>query len=83
LPFRDLLNEEVILVKRNGQRFELKARVDTHTVFSGDPSIPIEVGDFFERMLPSNVVETYEVTEPGFRREMGGHYQTKVKRIQR
>jgi hypothetical protein len=82
--FNLMANDRVTLIKKDGRQFEnLKAMVQSNTIFSDDSSIPIEDGDEFERRTPSGVVERYEVIDAGFRGAIPGmsaHYQTKVRK---
>lgn len=76
--------EKIILHKTTGETFELDALVSSSGIQSENISIPIELNDYFERVLPNGVCEYYSVTDPGFHKGMGGipdHYQTKVKQL--
>ncbi len=78
------MRDKVTLIKQDGQRFEgLKASVQTDMIFTGDPKVPIEEGDVFERTLPSGVTERYTILDAGFNAGLGGikpHYQSKVQK---
>ncbi|MCR9072665.1 MAG: hypothetical protein NXI18_13185 [Alphaproteobacteria bacterium] len=83
--FRDMLNEIVTLVKKDGTvaNEKIKALVQSNKIFMDDPKLPIEPGDSLLRLLPSGLVEEYIVVDPGFYAGMGGivpHFQTVVRR---
>jgi hypothetical protein len=76
--------EKMIFHKSSGDTYEVVAMKGDTSIMSEDISIPIEVGDYFERHLPSGIIEYYEVTDPGYHKGTRGipdHYQTKVKQI--
>lgn len=73
--------ELLILHKASGKTYEVSALVSNSNVMSEKVDVPIEINDYFERVLPSGVKEYYKVLDPGFHKKMGGindHYQTKV-----
>lgn len=83
--FNHFPSEQVALIKKDGRRFDnLKALVQSKSVYTQDPSIPIEDGDEFQRVLPSGVVERFVVIDAGFQQGgLGGilpHYQSKVRK---
>lgn len=82
---RSLMHDRVTLVKPDERRFpNILASVQIDKIFTDDEKLPIEEGDFFERSLPSGLVETYQVTDRGFMEGMGGipsHYQSKVRKV--
>jgi predicted nucleotide-binding protein len=84
MPFGDLLNDHVTLVKKDGRRFEnLPAAVQSNLIFTNDAQIPIEDGDSFERQLPSGITERFSILDAGFMQEfhgMSAHYQSKVRK---
>lgn len=85
MPFRELMNDRVTLIKRDGRRFEdIRALVSPRAIHMDDASLPVEEGDTFERPLPNGLVEVYVVTDRGFTRGLpgaiGDHYQTKVRK---
>ena len=48
MNMRELFNDRVTLVKKNGQRFtDLPASVQSSQIFTDNPNIPIEDGDQF------------------------------------
>src|SRR5260370_9252307 len=85
MAMQNLLRDHVTLVKRDGRRFEnLSASVQSGTVFTNDPNLPIEEGDTFERRLPNDLVEIYEVIDRGYlegRGSISSHYQSKVRKL--
>jgi hypothetical protein len=84
MPFRDFLNEQVTLVKKDGRRFEnLPASVESNLIMTNDPRIPIEDGDSFERKIPSGITERFLIFDAGFKPEFVGfeaHYQSRVRK---
>lgn len=82
--FQSVPTERVTLVKKDGQRFEdLSAVVQSNLIMTGDPQIPIEDGDQFERQLPSGLAEIFTVVDSGFQQGLHGippHYQSKVRK---
>jgi len=79
-----LMRDEVTLIKRDGNRFEhIQASVQRDKIFTNDPAIPIEDGDVFERILPSGIVERYDILDAGFMQGTKGirpHYQSVVRK---
>lgn len=84
MPFSNLLNDRVSLIKKDGRRFDnLPASVQSGKIFTNDPRIPIEDGDRFERRTPSGVIDYFRVVDAGFMQEFHGisaHYQSKVQK---
>jgi len=84
MPFRQLMNDRVTLVKKDGQRFEnIPASVQSNLIFTQNPQIPIEDGDCFERRLPSGVVESFVILDAGFHQRLHSipaHYQSRVRK---
>ena len=87
MNMRELFNDRVTLVKKNGQRFtDLPASVQSSQIFTDNPNIPIEDGDQFERQQPSGIVDVFTVVDSGFQQEFHGipsHYQSKVRKEHR
>lgn len=79
MPFSDLLNDNVTLLKKNGERIEgIKASVQSKKIFVNRSDILIETGDLIQRKMSNGGEETYEVIDPGFHESIGGieaHYQ--------
>jgi len=89
MPFNQLLNDKVTLVKQNGTvaRKDIKALVQSEMIMITDHDLPIEVGDHFLRQLPNGLVEDYIVDNPAFVSGIKGgipaHFQIKVHRSNR
>ena len=83
--FRDLMDDNVKLVKQNGQVIEnIIANVQPKLIFIDDVKIPIEEGDHIIRKLPNGLEEIYKILDRGFYNNSGGipaHYQIKVQKI--
>lgn len=79
MPFSDMMNDNVTLLKKNGERVEgIKASVQTKKIFISRSDILIETGDLIQRNMSNGGEETYEVIDPGFYESTGGfeaHYQ--------
>lgn len=58
----DFPYETVQLVKAQST-LSIQALFDSNLIFVGDVKIPIEEGDFVERILPSKTVEKYLITK--------------------
>lgn len=84
MPFSQLMNDRVTLVKKDGRRFEdLPASVQLGKIFTMNPAIPIEDGDHFERSLPGGTVERYLILDAGFHQKfhsIPAGYQSKVRK---
>lgn len=76
--------EKITLRKADGTTIsDIVALVEPKHIFVDDASVPIEEGDFFERKLPNDSMEYYEVLDRGFYKGMHGipdHYQTSVQK---
>lgn len=83
--FKQFNNENVTLVKANGERHEdIEASVQSDMIFIDDASLPIEEDDTIIRNLPNGLVEKYEVLDSGFHEKFSSipaHYQVKVKKL--
>ena len=86
MPIRRLMRDIVALIKQDGRRFDgIQASVHKNKIITGDPKIPIEEGDIFERKLPSGTVERYLVLDAGYYEgipggSIGAHYQSEVRK---
>jgi hypothetical protein len=84
LPFSEMMNDRITLVKKDGRRFQnLPASVQSGKISTLDPQIPIDDGDHFERSLPSGTVEKYLILDAGFHQAFHGipaGYQSKVRK---
>lgn len=79
MTFSDMLNDNVTLLKKNGDRVEgIKASVQAKKIFINRSDILIETGDLIQRNMSNGGEETYEVIDPGFHESFHGieaHYQ--------
>lgn len=79
MTFSDMLNDNVTLLKKNGDRVEgIKASVQAKKIFINRSDILIETGDLIQRNMTNGGEETYEVIDPGFHESFHGieaHYQ--------
>ena len=79
MTFSDMLNDNVTLLKKNGDRVEgIKASVQAKKIFINRSDILIETGDLIQRNMTNGGEETYEVLDPGFHESFHGieaHYQ--------
>ncbi len=76
--------EEIVFHKQSGEIYNICALVGNGVISSEDISVPIEIDDFFERVLPNGQKEYYLVTDPGFVKgnaRISDHYQSKVKNV--
>lgn len=82
--FEEIMNDVVVLVKLNGQRFEnIRACVQPKLILIDDATLPIEEGDRLLRNLPSGLTETYVVEDRGFNEafiDFPAHYQIKARK---
>lgn len=79
MTFSNMLNDNVTLLKKNGDRVEgIKASVQAKNIFINRSDIFIETGDLIQRNMSNGGEETYEVIDPGFHESFHGieaHYQ--------
>jgi hypothetical protein len=84
MHMKKLLKDRVALIKDDGRRFvEISASVQPDLIITSDPKLPIEEGDYFERTLPSGLVETFIVLERGYQEGLDSipsHYLSKVEK---
>lgn len=84
MPFDEMMNDRVTLVKKDGRRFpDLPAAVQSSKILTLDPQVPIDDGDHFERSLPSGTVERYLIIDAGFHQAFHGipaGYQSRVRK---
>jgi len=85
MSFDSLMRDKVTLIKnKDGNRFEnIPASVQRDKIFTNDPTIQIEDGDVFERKLPNDTVEHYDILDAGFMQGTEGippHYQSVVRK---
>jgi len=85
MPFSELMNDKVSLVKKSGERVDnIQASVQAKIIFIDRSDILIETGDFIQRKMSNGGEETYEVLDPGFHEEIFGisaHYQMTHKKL--
>lgn len=84
-PFSHFHNDLVTITKPDGSIVaeNVKADVQTNMIFIDVTHIPIEMGDIISRSLPSGIVESFVVEDPGFHAKFGSipaGYQIKVSR---
>lgn len=79
MTFSDMLNDNVTLLKKNGDKIgDIKASVQSKKIFINRSDILIETGDLIQRKMSNGGEETYEIIDPGFREGFGSieaHYQ--------
>lgn len=79
MTFSEMLNDNVTLLKKNGDQVEgIKASVQSKKIFINRSDILIETGDLIQRNMSNGGEETYEVIDPGFHESFGdieAHYQ--------
>lgn len=85
MPFKDLMTDNVTLVKSDGTVFRdgVKAQVSGNKVITFDGDLPLQPNDHFVRLLPSGLAEDYIVIDPGYHAGLHGipgHFQAKVRR---
>lgn len=85
MPFSDMLNDNVSLLKKDGERVEgLKASVQSKKIFINRSDVLIETGDLIQRRMSNGGEEIYEVIDPGFYESVDGidaHYQISHKKL--
>ena len=77
-------NDQVSLVKRDGRQHEpVPAWIGPESILIDDVILPIEEGDFLERLLPSGLKERFLVTDRGYfspLETIPAHYQVRVQK---
>jgi hypothetical protein len=85
MPFSELMNDNVSLVKKSGERVDkIKASVHGQEIFILRSDILIETGDLIQRKMSNGGEETYEVINPNFNEKVGGipaGYQIQCKKL--
>ena len=67
MPFSELMNDNVSLVKKSGERVDnIQASVQVKNIFIDRSDILIETGDLIQRKMSNGAEETYEIIDPGF-----------------
>lgn len=79
--FEDFLNEEIVLVKKDGAQHKARASVQSTRILVLDERFPVAAGDEIFHVLPSGVKQQFEVLDPGFVRGPDGdsHYDISVR----
>ncbi len=77
--------DKVTLVKSDGTvaKEQIPALVTGEMIFTADKTLPVEVGDYLLRNLPSGLVEKYEVRNPKYYdvgHSLDAHFQIDVAR---
>jgi hypothetical protein len=85
MSLSDIFNDNVTLLKKNGERVEgIKANVQSKMIFITRSDILIETGDLIQRNMSNDGKETYEVVDPGFHERFEGmeaHYQVTHRKL--
>jgi len=85
MPFSELMNDKVSLVKKNGERVEdIKASVQSEQIFIDRSDILIEPDDLIQRKMSNGGTETYQVIDPIFYEkfhDIEAHYQIKHRKL--
>lgn len=85
MSFDSLLNDNVVLLKKNGESHEaIKASVQKNKIFIEGSDQLIESGDLIKHRMSNGAVETYKVIDPGFHEEFHGipaGYQMDVQKL--
>ncbi len=85
MPFRELMNDNVELLKKDGSRTPgLKASVQKSKIFMDADKLLIEPGDLIIRKMSNGAEETYKVIAPGFYERFGGipaNYQMDAEKL--
>ncbi|HAT2491131.1 TPA: hypothetical protein I8220_002856 [Aeromonas hydrophila] len=82
MPFKDLMNDTIDVIKADGSKQSgLKASVQKTKVFMDAHGILVEPEDLIIRRMSNGAEETYRVIDPGFHEDFHGiaaHYQMDV-----
>ncbi|HJV88286.1 MAG TPA: hypothetical protein VJ698_22645 [Noviherbaspirillum sp.] len=85
MPFADLMNDTIDLLKCDGtKKTGLKASVQRSKVFMDANDILVEPQDLIIRRMSNGAEETYRVIDPGFHEAFHGikaHYQMEVHKL--
>ncbi|MBI5890098.1 MAG: hypothetical protein HZB47_05405 [Nitrosomonadales bacterium] len=85
MPFADLMNDTVALLKKDGTKFSsLKANVQRNKIFMDAGKLLIEPEDLILRTMSNGAEETYRVIDPGFYEAFHGipsNYQMEVQKL--
>jgi hypothetical protein len=85
MPFADMMNDTIDLLKSNGTKMTgLKASVQKSKVFMDSNGVLVEPQDLIIRRMSNGAEETYRVIDPGFYEDFHGikaHYQMEVHKL--
>jgi len=85
VPFSDLMNDTIDLLKKDGTRVvDLKASVQRTKIYMDAGKVLIESGDLIQRRMSNGAEETYRVVDPGFYEAFHGipaNYQMEVQKL--
>lgn len=85
LPFADLMNDTIKILKSNGEKHEgVRASVQRTKVFMDAGKLLVEPNDLIIRRMSNGGEETYRVIDPGFHEAVHGikaHYQMEVQKL--
>ncbi len=85
MPFSDLMNDTIDLLKKDGTRVvDLKASVQRTKIYMDAGKVLIESGDLIQRRMSNGAEETYRVVDPGFYEAFHGipaNYQMEVQKL--
>ena len=85
MPFLELLNDTVDLLKKDGTKVSsLKASVQGSKIYLDAGKLLIESGDLMHRRMSNGAEETYRVIDPGFYEafhSIPANYQMKVQKL--
>jgi len=85
MPFVDLMNDAVVLLKKDGTKFTgLKASVQRNKIYMDAGKLLIEPEDLILRIMSNGAEETYRVIDPGFYEAFHGipsNYQMEVQKL--
>jgi hypothetical protein len=85
MPFADMMNDTIDLLKADGtKKSGLKASVQKSKIFMDAKGILVEPQDLIVRKMSNGAEETYRVIDPGFHEdfhEIKAHYQMEVHKL--
>ena len=85
MPFQDMMNDKIKVIKTNGEEFEgLKASVQSKGIYLMRSDVLIEPNDLIQRTMSNGGVETFKVIDPGYHEGLSSipsHYQMKVQKL--
>jgi hypothetical protein len=73
MSFSDMMNDQLLLRKQNGEVVEgIKSAVTPNEIITERYDVQIESGDLLVRKLPSGLEETFKIIDPGFYQGISG-----------